>query len=651
LFLLALAQAVSAPATPGSLIGSVMADGVPVRHARVVAQAPSGPAIATSTDGRGDFRFDRLAPGPYTVRAEKPGFVRPTTLDAPVNQTTYAAQVQANGVVTVPIRLARAAEITGTIDVSRGRASDQTVIYVTVDRLFLDRNDVPQTEPFTGEADDARRFRIANLPAGRYRVRTFLPDVSYWYAPGTTSVDHADVFTLASGQSVDIGDLRLRRESADAATPPPQPSPARVIHGRILDEFGDPAPWVRVELLQSSVIAGHRYLQPLGVLGRTASFPVAKETDDRGRFRFEAVPTGDIYLVALPGPFKRQAQTFAEAEGLSGLRPSFYPGTERAADARPIRIDNGTVASDITLTLTPSVTGSLNLRYVDDQGRPYLRQVNMGVAMMTLNTLFLVQDGRLQPAVRTSLSPTVRNLPVGDYMAWHDNELIPVTIAPGDLNEITIQDSPAPVSWRTSGMLMFDGPSPPLDRNRVEFQPADPGLMLVMGGGATPLAAQVAPDGRFTFPSWTRGLGVVRVAAPEGWALARVTTGGREISDAATDLAGLDNLRVEITHRVGSVVGRVSGGERPSTTHGVVIYAEAANLRTFPSRFIHVAHVDALGHFKVPNVLPGRYLALALLDNTTTDVDLDWLEEMRAAAAPVIVSEGTEASLVVQARR
>jgi hypothetical protein len=133
--------------------------------------------------------------------------------------------------------------------------------------------------------------------------------------------------------------------------------------------------------------------------------------------------------------------------------------------------------------------------------------------------------------------------------------------------------------------------------------------------------------------------------------LAPVTTAGREITDVATDLAGIDDLRVEITQRVGRVSGRVAEREQPSATHGVVLYAEAADLRTFPSRFVHVAHADALGNFKIPNVLPGRYLALALPDNTTKDVDLDWLETRRAAAVSVVVSEGQEARLVVQIRR
>ena len=54
LFLLALGQAVSAPATHASLTGRVVADGAPVRHARVVLQPPGNTAARATpvTDPR-----------------------------------------------------------------------------------------------------------------------------------------------------------------------------------------------------------------------------------------------------------------------------------------------------------------------------------------------------------------------------------------------------------------------------------------------------------------------------------------------------------------------------------------------------------------------------------------------------------------------
>jgi len=648
LFLLALAQAVSVPAAGGSLVGSVTADGAPVRHARVVAvQSPGNLSISTATDAQGAFRFDALAPGLYSVRAEKSGFVRPTAPDAASIETRYAIQVRAASVITVPIHLARAAAIAGTIHIARESPADQSVMYLAVERLFVDRSGVPQTDIFTGKADNSGHFRIANLPEGRYRVRTILPNLSYWYAPGTPSADDAAIFTLTPGQTVDVGDLRWSGNSAGSPTPLPNPSPTRVIEGRILDEFGDPAPWIQVQLLHARVVAGHRFLEPLGSVGGSANFPIAQQTDDRGGFRFEDVPLGDVYLVALPEPFGRQPH-FPDAEGPAGLQPSFYPGTSRAADARPIRINADTVVSDLTLTLNPAVTGALSIVSTDDQGQPVVRQV-LG-RFDGWGMLFQVQDGTLQPALSAPLSSIVRHLPVGDYVTWKDNELNAMAIAPG-LSEIAIRDSPVAVTAPTSGILTFDGSAPRLERFRVEYQPVDPGLIFVRGSGASPPAAQVGPDRRFTFSLRPREPGVIRVVAPEGWALAKVTAAGREISDVGTDLAGLSDVTVEMTSHVGRVIGTVVDGGQPSAAHGVVLYAEASYLRRFPSRFVRVALVDGVGNFRISSVLPGRYLALALPDNTVTDVDLDWLDEMRAAATPVIVSDGTDARLVVQARR
>ena len=79
--------------------------------------------------------------------------------------------------------------------------------------------------------------------------------------------------------------------------------------------------------------------------------------------------------------------------------------------------------------------------------------------------------------------------------------------------------------------------------------------------------------------------------------------------------------------------------------------SRASGRLTWPSRFIHVAHVNGLGNFDIPSVLPGRYLALALPDNTATDVDLDWLDEMRAAAVPITVTEGQTSRVLVPAGR
>lgn len=630
-----------------------------MRHARVRLFGPT--SGATATDGFGQYRFDNLRPGQYRLVVDKPGFV------APDNASAQDVEVSAAPLTTVDVELLRGAAIDGRLSVTDPSARAVDGRDVTIERLSA-AGDVEQS--VIQRTDDRGYFRFHTLPPGRYRLRTFVytPAARFWFYPGTTDARLAPVIALAAGQTFTAASFPIPPDISTSGAPMATGNAAApaggAIEGRVFDDYGEPAPWIRVQLLQRTFLAGRYRLYPEGHVGGTLNEGVAEQTDDLGRFRFTDVTPGDHYVMALSTPFGRTPQGPAAADGMTGVAPTFFPGTDRSSEARAVHVDAGETVDGLTISLLPAATGSLAIKGLALTTR---RQVNMGDAarfarmLRSLDMLFPMQRGDLEPALgvsvdgerdfATALEPVIRNLPAGDYALWSGNQLIPVSVAAGIVNEVTNDPRPRPpVAVR--GHVVFEGPRarPRPEQVDLGVETTDIGRILVMGAASRhPLPV----NNRWMFESspWSPASGVIRASTPEGWTLARVTTSGRDITDFPFDFTGTEDLEVVLTSNVGRVTGTVAAGESPTDAHGVVVFAESPLLWRYPSRFIRIGHANGLGNFAVDGLLPGRYLVLALPDNEHDEVDLDWLAAARGAAMQVEVAEGAETRLVVPAPR
>jgi hypothetical protein len=108
--------------------------------------------------------------------------------------------------------------------------------------------------------------------------------------------------------------------------------PLGTISGQVLTQDGKPAKGYIVSVIQAPPQGSPRSSDTLQVVSRT-------KTDEKGRYRLEKISPGQ-YLV-LGGPIER---------------PTYYPGTLAAGEARPIEVKAGATISNIDFTMTVALS-------------------------------------------------------------------------------------------------------------------------------------------------------------------------------------------------------------------------------------------------------------------------------------------------------
>ena len=226
----------------------------------------------------------------------------------------------------------------------------------------------------TVTTDDAGRFSLEQLPAGRYNLIAWKAGfVRTWYGakrpdrPGTP-------ITLAENQKMTNVAMKLSRGS--------------VIAGTIRDEFGQPAFGTNVRLMQYRVVNGERTLTAAVGAGGTMS----DTTDDRGQYRLYGLAAGEYIVVATPrnsgtadiramssDEIREATQAMQQQAAIRpgtpqnqqpgstnpppplppareytmvGYAPVYYPGTTSSASATPITIGIGEERTGVDMPLT-----------------------------------------------------------------------------------------------------------------------------------------------------------------------------------------------------------------------------------------------------------------------------------------------------------
>jgi hypothetical protein len=202
------------------------------------------------------------------------------------------------------------------------------------------------------------------------------------------------------------------------------------------------------------------------------------------------------------------------------------------------------------------------------------------------------------------------------------------------------------------GRIAFEGNGvPPNDRTsvRIGFRPMD-FTSGPVGGFRIISRVNEAWEFELLQLAWK---GVVQVTAPAGWALKSIILDGRDIADTPYDFQSGDvsGLEVLLTSRVGSIAGTVLDGEKPATDGVVIVFAEDSVTWTSPTRASSVAQTNQRGAFAINSLLPGRYLAVAVPNLPSAQIDETWLREIRSFATTIVVSEGVGTPLTLRVTR
>ena len=608
------------------------------RLADVGGQQAGAGSYSAKTDDLGRFRVHTIPPGMYRLHATPPPpasgsrFYYPGTEkadDAGVMKVTSGQTID-NLMVTVPVAplSAIAAEAIASVELeamsapTSGGAWAEVTGHVTRSDTGLPIVDAA-VKLSTGAGallrtawtNGAGEFVFGRVMAGSYLLTAS--------ADGHTAPDANFVQRTGRGMPIEVkGGDRLKMALVL--------SPLSAIEGRVLDEFGEPAPGIVVQLAQRVLAEGEPRFMNTGGTGRT---------DDRGWFRIPSLVPGDYYFFALPEPFARS--------GPAPFPITYFPGTPSWDAATPIRIVAGIDAHGVNLTLPSSGSATINVTVTDQGGLP-VESSRVLIAPL--------QGGQIRSTARAQLEANaggtlvLRGVPEGTYVLQAAGPqgfgTASVMVDGSGERNLAVRVALRPLG-SVRGRLVFDGDAPPVRSGigGLRYQPTD-----FTGGpaGGTGNFAVTATDWSFRL-SDIASPGVIRASVPgegSGWVLSGVLLQGRDITDVPYDfhLGDVDGLEVVMTRRVGGITGTVHGGSEPARGVPVVVMGADGDSWAYLTRTMRSAQTSEFGTFTVKGLLPGRYFVIAGWTNADRS-DLASLLAQRATGTLVVVSQGADTAV------
>jgi protocatechuate 3,4-dioxygenase beta subunit len=520
--------------------------------------------------------------------------------------------------------------------------------------------------------DTDGRYEFRDLPAGRFTIAA--------NKAGYVNVQYGQNRPYEAGKPIELAEAQVL-DKADITLPR-----GSVVAGRIIDEVGEPVTDAIVTAMRSVWSGGRRRLQPSG---RTA------QTNDLGQFRIFGLPPGDYYVSAT---FRGEMMllemvtaTFTAgpantATPTSGYAATYYPGTTNPSDAQRITLALGQEMQGADFALTPVKLVKVSGTVVRADGRPAEgAMVNLmprtpdgglfmerGGGRTDRNGAFTISgvtpgDYNLQVrGLQMSMTTSGDNVRVvmatrvdGGGAGGEEPEFgsAPVVVAGEDVTNVVIVTSKGGTA---AGHVTFDGGTPPSTNNiRITAQSIDnegPMMFFAPGpGGGAP--GSIAQDGSFEL----RGLAGTRLIRasnlPAGWVLKSVRVEGQDVTDTGFDFkpgSALSGVEVVLTNKTTDITGTVTQGDgQPVKDFTAVIFAADPAKWSLPnSRYITGTRPDQEGRFRVRNLPPGDYLAIAveyLAQGEWGDPEV--LERLRGKATRFTLAEGAPKTLELKVQQ
>ena len=443
-------------------------------------------------------------------------------------------------------------------------------------------------------------------------------------------------------------------------------SPAGAIVGRVVDEYGDPAPSIAVEVLRRE--RGRRGL--LQTVGRRG------ESDDTGTFRVWGLAPGEYLVAARPRQMDVNGRRGRSADR-EGFASTYYPGTTSAADATPVVVRAGRDTSGVTFPLLATRLAVIRGQVTGVDARESTRvavmvsridreRVGTGASGSSAGADGVFEISRVPPG-RYHL--TVREGADGPWGALRRAGSVEVDVDGADVEGLVI---PLTAGATVRGRVVDEHGQSAGAGLLVQFSPAGRDF----GGGLQPPApVTVSEDGTFTATSLFGPLFVRLLtggAAPMPLEAAQARAGRRpagspplgitalrvgsvDLLDRAIPFAGETvEMVVEVSTLASEVTGTVqwSGAGRGTGPRPVVVVFPDDPARwTEWSISVRAATVSPDGTFYIRYVPPGdRYLAIAVDGLPRGEhQEPDVLSSLRDLARPLQVRAGERHELSLSA--
>lgn len=484
--------------------------------------------------------------------------------------------------------------------------------------------------------DEQGAYEFKEVRAGRYTIsasKGSYVNVSYGQQRPT---DAPKPLEILDRQTVERVDLALPRGS--------------VISGRVVDEFGEPAPEIQIAIERYQFIQGQRRLVPAGRM---------TTTNDIGEFRLFGISPGQYYLTAT-----WRNQNMSNPNGSPSDRtayaPLYFPGTVNPNEAQRIILAVGQELGNLVMVLNPikaiRVTGTVT----DVDGKPLtpamimVSQSNSGFGFSMAGGAQVRPDGTF---VVNGLAPgsyTLRAQRMGPATDGPETAMVNITLTGEDVVDVHLA---AAKPSRLTGRIIVDPAA-------LSSLPAT--LMI----GAVPASfpsvpapppppARVAED--FTFemkspPGAMRlSLGGGFNAAPAGWSIRSVRLDGVDVTDGSIDVKPneeVSGIEVELTNRLTTLSGVVTNNRgEASKDYVAIVFAQDKDKWTAATRYQGAGRPDQDGRFKIVGLPPGDYYIVAVdRIEPGQSGDPEFLETIRSKATPLSLFEGETKSVDLRLR-
>ena len=491
--------------------------------------------------------------------------------------------------------------------------------HLLLHRAGVSPNGTHSPTNYSASTDENGRFALKEIEPGNYRL------VAMRLGFVSTEFGSREPMGVGTILSVDpaqhSGDIVFRL------------TPHAVISGHVIDEQGEPMPFVQVQAMGYHYNWGRRQLSSFG----------GAATNDLGEYRIFGLAPGHYYLNATyrpNAPFETVAGHSADKALDEDYMPVYYPRGADPTLATPIETTAGVQLAGIDFALSKS-------RTVHMRGR--VNNNTNGRGMITV---------MLAPTEQTRVLGMSRTYPTDPQGNFHIRGIVPgaytfiasVLDSNGSLTakrKLDLSSSvenfniAMPPAMELTGRVRVEGDQRPnLSYMRVSLRPHEPNAIF----GPLP-NARVKEDGSFTLSNISPdNYNVIALELPDGYYIKSVRVGDEDVLDAGVNLSGdsVGAINIILSPGAGQVEGAVLKTEGQTAAGATVVLIPQTEKRRDQMQFYKTATADEQGRFTLGNVDPGKYKLFAWEDiQFDAWMDQDFVKPFEVKGEAVTIGENS----------